>query len=42
MRTLKFDRDIGWYWVEEEWVTFELATFEPTKIEDLDYYNGNK
>lgn len=38
MITLKFDRDIGWYWVEELLVTFKLTTFEPTKIEYLEYY----
>jgi len=38
MLVTKYDPDIGWYQVIEEWVTLELVTFEPTKIEDLEWY----
>ena len=33
----KYDPDIGWYQVIEEWVNIKLVS-RPTKIEDLEWY----
>ncbi len=38
MIVTKYDPEIGWYEVEERLMTFELTTFKPTKIEDLEYF----
>jgi len=38
MKVWEYDWEIGWYETYKEWVTLEIATFKPTKIDDLEYY----
>ncbi len=37
MIVTKYDPEIGWYHVIEEWVTLKLVS-RPTKIEDLEKF----
>ncbi len=36
--TLRYDPDVGWYWVFLQETNIELKSFRPTKIEDLERY----
>ena len=38
MKVWKYDWEVGWYQVIEEWVTLKLVTFKPTKIEDVERF----